>query len=245
MIVKDLLFQCTTDEIVAEIMHISGTDEKREKIYSVHEKFITQLKRMEPVIKDLIIIGVSHMEDEKRNLDICLYLKSELKAEFSRYSAWDNIKNMEVLTDEEIEIFLQEHFFPSGFAFELSPWEEVLGYEVDEYSISEFGAACILANVIYEMTFFGFTKDQVDRKRKKLEETLAEAEKADKLSLEERGKYFIPAEKVFEELRYGDDRTDEEKEEERKKWRREILYHQLQKYLAVKRYMENQRGGIE
>lgn len=32
-------------------MYINGTDEnKREKIYSVHEKFITQLKRMEPLM---------------------------------------------------------------------------------------------------------------------------------------------------------------------------------------------------
>ena len=39
MIVKDLLSQCTTDEIVTEIIHISGADEnKREKLYSVHEK---------------------------------------------------------------------------------------------------------------------------------------------------------------------------------------------------------------
>lgn len=118
----------------------------------------------------------------------------------------------------------------------------MLGYEVDEYSVSEFGAPCMLANVIYEMTFFGFTKKQVDRGREKLEESLAEAEKIDKLPLEEREKYYIPAEKVFEELGYRDERTDEEK---RKKWRREILYNQLQKYLAVKRYMEKQRGGIE
>lgn len=240
MTVKDLLSQCTIDEIVTEIIHISGTAEnKRARIYSVHEKFITQLKRMEPVIKDFIIFGVSRVEDGKRNHDICLYSKAELKKEFSRYSAWGNIKNFEVLSDEEIENLLQEHLFPSGFAFELSPWEEVLGYEVDEHSVSEFGAVCMLANVIYEMTFFGFTKDQIDRERKKLEESLAEVEKIDKLPLEEREKYYIPAEKVFEELGYRDERTDEEKEEEQKKRRRKILYNQLQKYLAVKRYIEN------
>ena len=246
MIVKDLLSQCTTDEIVTEIIHISGADEnKREKLYSVHEKFIIQLRRMEPVIKDFIIFGVFRVEDGKRDHDICLYSKAELEKEFSRYSAWGNIKNVEALADEEIKNLLQEHFFPSGYAFELSPWEEVLGYEVDEHSVSEFGVPSILANVIYEMTFFGFTKEQVDREREKLEESLAEAEKIDKLPLEEREKYYIPAEKVFEELGYRDERTDEEKEEERKKWRREILYNQFQKYLTVNRYMENQRGGIE
>lgn len=41
MIVKGLLSKCATDEIVTEIIHMSGADEnKREKIYSVHEKFI-------------------------------------------------------------------------------------------------------------------------------------------------------------------------------------------------------------
>lgn len=45
--------------------------------------------------------------------------------DFSRYSVWSNIKSIEVLSDEEIENLLQEHFFSSGFAFELSPWEEV------------------------------------------------------------------------------------------------------------------------
>ena len=75
------------------------------------------------------------MEDGKRNHDICLYSKPELKTEFSKYSAWGNIKNIEALADEEIEKLLQEHLFPSGFAFELTPWEEVLGYGVDEQRV--------------------------------------------------------------------------------------------------------------
>lgn len=61
--------------------------------------------------------------------------------DFSRYSVWSNIKSIEVLSDEEKENLLQEHFFSSGFAFELSPWEEVLGYEVDEHTVLEFGTS--------------------------------------------------------------------------------------------------------
>lgn len=133
---------------------------------------------------------------------------------------------------------LQTLILPDSYGFEFSPWKEVLGYQVDEKSIMELGKACILAGVIYEMTFFGFDETQVDRERKKLNEAIAESERIRNLPSKEQEKHYIPAEKIFEELGYQDNRTLEEKEEDRQKQRREFLFNQLQKYRVLNLYME-------
>lgn len=108
MIVKDLLSQCSIEEVISEIMCISGVSKGKRK--------------------------------------------------------------------EEIETILKTLVLLDSYGFEFISWGKVLGYQVDERSLMEFGKACMLARVIYEMTFFGFTEDQIAKERKKLDDAIAESE---------------------------------------------------------------------
>lgn len=246
MIVKDLLSQCSIDDVVSEIMRISGvSEEKREKVYAVHDSVFGKLRMIEPVITEYVILGIPYLNDGSRTNDVCLFSKSEIKAEFTKSCVLDNIKSIEALTNEEIETVLQTFILPDSYGFEFSPWEEVLGYQVAEKNLKELGGVCILARVIYEMTFFGFTEEQVDMERKKLDEALTESEKIQSLPPEEQEKHYIPAEKAFKMLGHQDRRTPEEKEEDRQKQRREILFNQLQKYRALNMYMETEEFNTE
>lgn len=239
MIVKDLLSQCSIEEVVSEIMCISGVSKgKWKRVYDLHAKFLDKLQRIEPILTEYVILGVSYLDGGSRIHDICLFSIPEIKEKFTKSSVLDNIKSLEALSNEEIETILKTLVLPDSYGFEFIPWEKVLGYQVDERSLMEFGKACMLARVIYEMTFFGFTEDQIAKERKKLDDAIAESEQMKSLSPEERKKQYIPAEKVFKEFRYRDNRTPEEKEEDRQKQYREILFNQLQKYWALKMYTE-------
>ena len=43
---------------------------------------------------------------------------------------------------------------PESYSFILSPWNEILGYEVNSHNVQDVGAAALCAEVLYEMTFF-------------------------------------------------------------------------------------------
>ena len=49
----------------------------------------------------------------------------------------------------------------SPFAIEITPWAEWLGMELDEYTLKGFSEFDIAAHCLYEMTFFGFTQEDI------------------------------------------------------------------------------------
>ena len=49
----------------------------------------------------------------------------------------------------------------SPFAIEFIPWAEWLGMELDEDTLKEFSAFDIVAHCLYEMTFLGFTQEDI------------------------------------------------------------------------------------
>ena len=104
---------------------------------------------------------------------------------------------------------------PDGYAFEFSPWEEVLGYELNIENAEEIGLPRLAAAVIYEMTFCGFTDEEVEAERQKLREAIEESEAVKKLPEEEQKKHFKSMEEAFAELGWQDKRTEEEKREDR------------------------------
>ena len=155
---------------------------------------IDSLRSMEPEATDYILLGVCHMYDDKEFLDANLYYKSELPAELAPLPDILEMKGIDELTVDETEQTARAIRLPQCYAFELSPWREILGYEVNIANAREVGIAALCATVLYEMTFFGFDEKTVDAERQKLYDSLREAEELDKLSPEERAKHFFSAE---------------------------------------------------
>lgn len=198
---------------------------------------IDSLRGMEQEATNYILLGVCHMYDDKEFLDANLYYKSELPAELAPLPEVLEMKGIDELTVDETEQAARAIQLPQCYAFELSPWREVLGYEVNIANAQEIGIAAFYAAVLYEMTFFGFDEEAVDAERQKLYDSLREAEELDKLPLEERAKHFFSAEKVFAELGIPE-ASEEERQETHWQMCREMLFNSLRMYRMLEKYMK-------
>ena len=200
---------------------------------------INSLRSMEPEATDYILLGVCHMYDDKEFLDAHLYYKSELPAELAPLPEVLEMKGIDELTVDETEQAARAIRLPQCYAFELSPWREVLGYEVNIANAQEVGIAAFCAAVLYEMTFFGFDEKTVDAERQKLYDSLREAEELDKLPPEERAKHFFSAEEVFAELGIPEP-SEEERQKTHRQMCREMLINSLRTYRMLEKYMNKQ-----
>lgn len=177
------------------------------------------------------------MYDDREFLDANLYSKSELHAKLAPLPDILTMKGIDELTADETEQAARAIQLPQCYAFELSPWREVLGYEVNIANAQEVGIAAFCAAVLYEMTFFGFDEKAVDAERQKLYDSLREAEELDKLPPEERAKHFFSAEEVFAELGIPEP-SEEERRETHRQMCREMMFNSLRTYQMLEKYMK-------
>ena len=166
----------------------------------------------------------------------CLYCKQELAADFQSESEFASLESIEGLADEELERLVHLRVFPESYAFEFSPWTEILGYEIDVRNACDVGATELCAAVIWEMTFFGFDEEQVEAERQKLHEATREAEEISKLPEEEQRKYYVPMEEIFIEFDIPE-QTEEEKQAAHRKLCWEVLTNNLRTYQTLKKYV--------
>lgn len=144
----------------------------------------------------------------------------------------DSLRGMEPETTDYM-------LLPQGYAFELSPWREVLGYEVNIANAQKVGIAALCAAVLYEMTFFGFDEEAVEAERQKLYDSLHEAEELDKFPPEERAKHFFSTEEVFAELDIPEP-SEEARQETHRQMCREMLINSLRTYQMLEKYVKKQ-----
>ena len=71
-------------------------------------------------------------------------------------------------------VYLLDRSNNETYSIEAVPWDEVLGYVVDEAILSTYGNVKFAALVLYEMTYFGFSEKQIQNTIKAFnnEETL-------------------------------------------------------------------------
>ncbi len=240
MNVKELILSHPAVDIAAALVdRLDIEPGKRDKGICRITALIDSLRYMEPDATDYMLLGVYHMYDDREFLDANLYRKSELTAELAPLPGVLAVKSVDELTVDETEQTARTIQLPQGYAFELSPWCEVLGYEVNIANAREVGVAAFCAAVLYEMTFFGFDEKTVDAERQKLYDSFRETEELDKLPPEERAKHFFSAEEVFAEL--GIPEPSEEKQQEtHRQMCREVLINSLRTYRMLEKYMNKQ-----
>ena len=220
MIIKDLLERCPEEQIVSAVLDLSSVDQaERNSVAQSYRAFLERLRQIQPLDTRHILLAVSPVDDDKETLDVPVYRKEDWKG--LRFDRLQQLENLDVLSLEELQKEMKSLSLPEGYAFELSPWEEILGYELNTENAGEIGFARLAASVIYEMTFFGFTEEEVEAERQKLQEAIEESEAVKKLPEEEQKKHFKSMEDVFEELGWHDKRTEEEKRAARQRMEQE------------------------
>lgn len=240
MNVKELILSQPAADIAAALIdRLDVEPAKRDNGIRRITALIDSLRDMAPETTDYMLLGVYHMYDDGEFLDANLYCKSELPAGLAPLPGIITAKGIDELTVDETEQTARAIQLPQRYAFELSPWCEVLGYEIDIANAREVGIAVFCAAVLYEMTFFGFDEKAVDAERKKLYDSLHEAEELDKLPPEERAKHFFSAEEVFAELGIPEP-SEEEQQETHRRMCREMLINSLRTYRMLEKYMKTQ-----
>ena len=109
-----------------------------------------------------------------------------------------DVKNHETVLCFKSEILACD--IPQTYSWILTDFDEVMGYYIAETETTVRNINDVLAQIIYEMTFFGYSQEDIEKECLKLEEAAKEADE---------GK-TIPAEKLFADLGIETHQHDEE-----------------------------------
>ena len=85
------------------------------------------------------------------------------------------IVSIPIIAGENLyNVYLLDRSDKKTYSIEAVPWDEVLGYAVDKASLSTYGNVKFAALVLYEITYFGFSEEQIQNTIKAFndEETL-------------------------------------------------------------------------
>ena len=147
-------------------------DAYRKRFY----EFIEQLKSIEP----------KALSDDERGIFFC-------------HKAYGrDMRNPETVLCIESDILKCGN--PQTYSWILTDFDEIMGYYIAETETTIKNINDALAQIIYEMTFFGYSQEDIEKERLELEEAAKEADE---------GK-TIPAEKLFADLGIEPQPSDEE-----------------------------------
>ena len=233
MLLYDLLKTADIRQIINEDPIKTFDVVQEDKRYKVYKTFVEKLLSKEVFSIPGILLGCERYDaiEHEMTMDMGVYYRDEIESKLHNISTVCNTKPAKEMTGEEIEAFLEmvkqedfnDSFLPSGYAFEFTEWEEILGWDVDQVNIDSVGVNRFLSYVLFEMSFNGFEEPSQEERRKELESRIEEYEEIKKLPVEEQEKHFVSVnvEDMFKELseKYGVElpkKTEEEKEKERR-----------------------------
>jgi hypothetical protein len=231
MLLYDLLKKADIGKVIEEDPIKTYDVVPEEERCDVYGRFVNKLLDKEVFNIPGILLGSEKYDaiENETCVDVAVYYRDEIESKIANISEICNTKPAKEMTEQEVSEFLKmvrtddpcEPYLPSGYAFEFSDWEEILGWDVDEKNLKTVGVNKFLSFVLFEMTFNGFDEMSQEERKNELNSRLEEFEELRKLPQEERDKHFISSEDVFKTLsdKYGFElpvKTEEEKEKERK-----------------------------
>ena len=162
MIVKDLLMQCSAEEIVSELMKLCRVDEEEnDSVRQSYMKLLSTIKRAVPVNTKYLLIGILLLTGQEENL-LVLLGKKELLDNYNLGYVMENFSqsDMEYLSRTKEKL--------KSNNFKLTPWNEVMGFEIRPENVLAVGPVKLAAAVIYEMTTYGFTEEEIKNEYQKI-----------------------------------------------------------------------------
>ncbi len=163
MIVKDLLTQCSSEDIVSELMKLCNVDEsEKESVRQSHMKLIDTVRKITPVNTKYLLIGILLLTGQEENLLVMLG-KRELLDSYNLGYVMENFSesDMEYLSETKEKLKSND--------LKLTPWNEIMGFEIRSENVLAVGPAKLAAAVIYEMTTYGFTEEEIKNEYQKLQ----------------------------------------------------------------------------
>ena len=240
---KELIFSVPTRELaarhIAQLREMPDTqisDSNLETAIANMSAFIEKLAGIEPIETNHIILGIRYLIHDEESLSASLFQKNELLSDFDRNSEIGDLAGTDGLSDEELDRLSHLQPNPQSYAYDMSPWAEILGYEVDERNIAAIGDLDLAEVILWEMTFCGYSEEKIAEERAELDRRAKELEEMLKKPKEEQEKYFIPAEKLWADFGIPKP-TPEEETEAYRRICYEVLYNNLQTWRAIRDYL--------
>lgn len=185
-----------------------------EQIRIAYEELIAELTSCDPEPSDDIILPIVFTEEGEGRLCAELFKLEDVKAfvpSFTDGQLDELAKNAPAMSKDELMESLHEMERPPGYAYDFSPWEEIVGCEVFVEGADEETRAAIVEDALWELSFFGVNREEHDKRVDEMLDKLEEAQKDI-----EAGNYITHDEmkqNLFDRFGYVDERTEEEKDE--------------------------------
>lgn len=160
-------------------------NKKIKNAYKNYNNFFESIREVSPSYKEdddkwvIIPYMVYDKNDgiEDKYLSISSYKLNDLK-EFQHNPELENIEDINTFTDVSKAIEICDNTkLPQRYSYMLDRWENTLASLVDIEGFKKFGFNKTIGCCIYEMTFIGFTKKDVDKKLEKMKKEYEEDNK--------------------------------------------------------------------
>ena len=237
MIVRQLLEMCNKDKLVKEYISMLSinSDEIEEEEHEFCE-FLFKLMQIEPHINNnMVLLFSDYIDDGVNYVEVTLYKISEIKKKFRFCTEYDRYEDIIKLSDTDIVKLKTSHYNLSGYSFELTRWKDVLGYNIDEENVYEYGIEKAASVILYEITYFGY--DQ-----RKILNRINIIDSADKNLDEFKNKddyesvHCMTMNDIIAQLEIKDIRTTIEIENDNRKTNYEHICNFINAYRVIKRY---------
>ena len=176
MIVKELIEQCPVETVVSEVLTLCCVDENEQtSVSGSYTAFVETLKKRQAVETEHLLLGIKDIEETKEKIEILLYACKDIHRFLSGDPPRIDVAELDAFSPEDMEQLLERVDLPKENRFEFSPWNEVLGYKLDSQNLNDIGSLKFAAAIVYEMTFWGFTEEEAEAERKRLQEAVGES----------------------------------------------------------------------
>lgn len=243
MIIRDFIMTQPLDEITKQFMKLDDIDvEKYDKVFEMLQELFKNLAKYD-VTPSEDILGVLEVNTEDENYhDVILYHKNEIlewkdSPKFNK--TFPTLDQVSKLSTEELEPLISERNYPEKYCFNMSPWKNTLGYQINKQNVKQIGPIVYATAYLHELTFFGFEEVDMMEKKEEIDQSIIEFEEIKKLPEEERQKHFHSADEVFKKFGFTDERTEEEKAQAYLNRLRENLTTDIKTHTLLKMIVED------
>lgn len=173
MTVKDLFAMCDRNKLIACIAakHEDVPDDVN-IIEAVAAQYVPVLEELEGIApasgQEHFVLGML-VEDHVEAMD---FYMPDVKMLFQPNSVLRWMTEEAICNSQEALEWASLASVPESYVFCYTPWAEILDMRVCADNIVSVGAEELAANILYGMTFWGFTAKAIDEKIKELQEAL-------------------------------------------------------------------------
>lgn len=202
MIVQDLFKNCNSKKVADLMLKLMSerTQDKYSKnmdiYYKTIDNTISEILSLEPILSnDYVFVSMAYSIDEDPWLATSI-LKTEQIIENS------NLVN-NLFNNFSLEEYKEKGLKIIPYSLMFVPREELLGHKFAEHSFSVFDKNEIIASVLFELTYFGYSnkdnKNNIEKEVAKLDKSVKEYEEGDLIDFDD----------LMEEM-YGEDWEEQE-----------------------------------